>query len=515
MNLSLVITLSALLALLLAQNTTEGTTTEEKSPDQSSKTLLLDVPYTFNLKSKIPVSWEVVVPQDYNQEGDLYITIQSPPNDPLQQPSTSVTAEGNTVAECSADNSEFSSVCRVNGNALAAGLKVTVRSECVVNCELRVVAVIESQLTIYLDSKLGAASPQDSPGEFEFKILVPENLDFTDLAFYAQINDFNKAGEGLELYANIGGENTSVPSDQNFQVSGEPIYWGGEGLFFDRKDFEQGRWIKIYLSMAAGMKATLYWHYSVGHSFEVALGTAYFDYTTKEDAKAYNLNLGNASLSGSTVYLYFVVYSGLPTVRVSLDANLSSILTGTGAYGSNTFMITEEMRNNLGFDGKIYILVSSPFNADFYFSSWLSSGEEVEVTLNNAYYSELQQNKVQNYFYTDLVDVDSQDPLPTKISYAMKVEMVKGSGTFGVRRCRAAEEGKGSSSCLFGSTKDFGDSSKMAGFDEIPVTMKSSSNFYQILFSYDVSQCKSYQGSNSTVTTFYCVFHLIGANQNP
>ena len=87
--------------------------------------------------------------------------------------------------------------------------------------------------------------------------------------------------EGLELYANIGDENTTVPSDENYLVAGEPIYWGGLGLFFDKDDFKDGRWIKIYMSMGAGMKATLYWHYSIGSTFNVTLGTAYFDYTTQ------------------------------------------------------------------------------------------------------------------------------------------------------------------------------------------------------------------------------------------
>jgi len=35
------------------------------------------------------------------------------------------------------------------------------------------------------------------------------------------------------------------------------------------------------MSMGASMKATLYWQYSTGNTFNINLGTAYFDYTTK------------------------------------------------------------------------------------------------------------------------------------------------------------------------------------------------------------------------------------------
>jgi hypothetical protein len=93
--------------------------------------------------------------------------------------------------------------------------------------------------------------------------------------------------------------------------------------------------------------------------------------------------------------------------------------------------------------------------------------------------------------------------------------MVEGSGIFGVRRCRSFEAGEGVDSCLFKSTEDFNDESKMAGFNEIPITMKQSNNFYQIIYTYDVSLCKAFKNTNSNVTTYYCSFQIIGANKNP
>jgi len=52
----------------------------------------------------------------------------------------------------------------------------------------------------------------------------------------------------------------------------------------------------------------------------------------------------------------------------------------------------------------------------------------------------------------------------------------------------------------------------MVGFKEIPVTMKQSDHFNQIIFTYDVSLCDNYKISNSMVTTYYCSFHILAAD---
>jgi len=47
------------------------------------------------------------------------------------------------------------------------------------------------------------------------------------------------------------------------------------------------------------------------------------------------------------------------------------------------------MRKNMNFDGTVYIIVSSPYNADFYFNSWLDSSKYVSLDLDIAYYNEI------------------------------------------------------------------------------------------------------------------------------
>ena len=91
----------------------------------------------------------------------------------------------------------------------------------------------------------------------------------------------------------------------------------------------------------------------------------------------------------------------------------------------------------MNFDGTVYIIVSSPYNADFYFNSWLDSSKYVSLDLDIAYYNEISQGEVENYFFEDFIDINASNPLTsTNITYVIKVDMIMGTGTFGVRRCR-------------------------------------------------------------------------------
>jgi hypothetical protein len=51
----------------------------------------------------------------------------------------------------------------------------------------------------------------------------------------------------------------------------------------------------------------------------------------------------------------------------------------------------------------------------------------------------LEKGEVFNYIFTDMIYVDANDTNPdANRTYRIKVKIVKGSGTFGVRRCRSA-----------------------------------------------------------------------------
>lgn len=92
------------------------------------------------------------------------------------------------------------------------------------------------------------------------------------MAIFATINHFPEATGGLELYANIGNKDRSFPTSDNYDVVGESIFWGGEGLYFSKSDFnEEKSWIKIYLSISAGMEVELSSRLVNGNIFSVSL----------------------------------------------------------------------------------------------------------------------------------------------------------------------------------------------------------------------------------------------------
>ena len=114
---------------------------------------------------------------------------------------------------------------------------------------------------------------------------------------------------GLELYANTGNSNIVVPTSENYDILGESIFWGGRGLFFDDKDFKNGKnWIKIYMVLAAGMTVQIYWQKVQGDDFIANLGLSYFDFTTKDAPKTYYLQLAQETdnIKGKTISLGFV-----------------------------------------------------------------------------------------------------------------------------------------------------------------------------------------------------------------
>jgi hypothetical protein len=54
------------------------------------------------------------------------------------------------------------------------------------------------------------------------------------------------------------------------------------------------------------------------------LGSAVFDFTTKEDPKTYKLNLKNKELiAGKTVALGIVVFAGEPEIKVYMNSQLT------------------------------------------------------------------------------------------------------------------------------------------------------------------------------------------------
>lgn len=84
----------------------------------------------------------------------------------------------------------------------------------------------------------------------------------------------------------------------------------------------------------------------------------------------------------------------------------------------------------------------------------------------------------------DLLYLNTSDPsASTKRNYAIKINLLRGKGIYGVRRCRQVEQGQDERACVVNSTSELmKDQSVLDEFKSLPVTIKTTENYYQILF---------------------------------
>ena len=88
----------------------------------------------------------------------------------------------------------------------------------------------------------------------------------------------------------------------------------------------------------------------------------------------------------------------------------------------------------------IYINVISQWNADYFFYSVVNSKNYINLIPDIGYYNSIPNQGVFNYFFDQTLYVNaSEKNISTKHSFAIKIDSIKGLGTFGVRRCIAAE----------------------------------------------------------------------------
>lgn len=63
-----------------------------------------------------------------------------------------------------------------------------------------------------------------------------------------------------------------------------------------------------------------------GNVFAIDIEKAYFDFTSKDEDKLYVLDLTKKDdkIMGKTVGIGFIVYSGDPVIKISMDSNFNS-----------------------------------------------------------------------------------------------------------------------------------------------------------------------------------------------
>jgi hypothetical protein len=108
------ITLLALIVALAAS--------QDASPQLMSHQLELNAPAIVDLLPNQIATWKISLPAQLDQGEDLFITVQSPLNSPLEQPSISIKNSHQEIGRCDMANNEFAGICRVDSSNLAPSL---------------------------------------------------------------------------------------------------------------------------------------------------------------------------------------------------------------------------------------------------------------------------------------------------------------------------------------------------------------------------------------------------------
>jgi hypothetical protein len=477
--------LAALLAQLLANSTR----------------IALNQDYSVTLQPERSYMFEVDLPSSLPANSDFYFLVQWPVNDPLQNPFLDISTEDGEWS-CYNSNDEFSGVCSIPGDQLTPNSTITAEVFCFVECALRLIPSMAPRLQMNLTDSHLFTAPAANALPVEVEIQVPLNLNYTQLVLYAQIESFEKASEGLEMYANIGDYSTEIPSRTDYDSSGQSIYWGGKGIFLSKEEVKPGQWIKLYLYLSQGMQVRLYGKAVFGNDFLIELGKTYFDFTSYQEDKVYVLDLAKTPLAGKTLSIEFVVYSGDPFVRIAMDSGFLTPLGERGAVSTSTYLITESMRNHSKFTGVVYIKVASSWSADYLLHADVVSRNFMSIFPDVSFYNELEPKDVFNYFFDDLIPIAPNASLLR--TYSLRVDMIRGSVIFGVRRCKTAETGESLLGCTLNDSSVLNNSALHKTFEEIDLTIKKSDVYYYLVFQVNGSDCTRL---NSTAA-YYCSFHV-------
>jgi len=107
------------------------------------------------------------------------------------------------------------------------------------------------------------------------------------------------------------------------------------------------------------------------NTYSIELGKAYFDFTSASEGRIYLLDLLKSSTptEGKAICIAFIIYGGYPVIDVSFDSGFDQVLTGLNTLGTINYVLTAEQRQAANSSTKIYIRVSSGWNADYYMAS--------------------------------------------------------------------------------------------------------------------------------------------------
>ncbi len=118
-----------------------------------------------------------------------------------------------------------------------------------------------------------------------------------------------------------------MPKVDDYMYRGREVWGNGVGVFLNSEEVKAGDWIKVLVVLGVGVDLEFYSQAVNGKNYDILLNTAYKDFTSEDETKLYVLDLSESlnsisntsSLQEKTVQIIFVVYSGVPSIKVGFD----------------------------------------------------------------------------------------------------------------------------------------------------------------------------------------------------
>ena len=116
----------------------------------------------------------------------------------------------------------------MNSTHIHANDSFTLNVTCTYECNY----LIRAYLSLQYQMELGRALTMDftSKSGFLVSLAIPNNLNFSEVALTAILENPEQVEGGLYMYVNAG-PNVSVPSKESFQFNAKPIWSDGVGVF--------------------------------------------------------------------------------------------------------------------------------------------------------------------------------------------------------------------------------------------------------------------------------------------
>ena len=101
-------------------------TTQAQGNDTGTTAIAIDIgkTYTVDLEDDQTAVWTLTFGNNTPKDKDLFVTVQSPSNDPLQLPYVAILVGEGQVQRCDSASDEFSGICRIDRSQISDNLRL-------------------------------------------------------------------------------------------------------------------------------------------------------------------------------------------------------------------------------------------------------------------------------------------------------------------------------------------------------------------------------------------------------